>query len=358
MCRDRDASGLSAAAMVLVLASAVPVAGAEEASGPPAKPGPPKCNAAVPDGRVVNQVYNITDGENARCIASVRPAAKTAPVPVLFWFHGAGGSAANCGMEGAADPPHTTLGQLALAHGFALVCGEAIQWTSGGSPPAPGPPAHVPADCLACFASHGCKPGAGCDECVAQRAQRPCSHICAPEHVPFPTAQHTFCKDHKTNTRAVVSTPSPVEVSASTMRESFGGVCDSCHGGQWLIPEVITTTSGPKCAPADSPENVYMANALSILAAAEHPNGGKVYDTTRVFTSGCSMGSAFSTFASNCLYSTLPKGSISAFATHSSKSFPVQRRFCLSLLAYCCLHPELTCANDCAQPVSRKGVTA
>jgi hypothetical protein len=321
---------LTAAAMqvlvVLLASTAWPVARAEEASGP-SKPGPPKCNAAVPDGRVVNQIYNITDGENARCIAAVRPAAATAPVPVLFWFHGAGGSAANCGMEGAADPPHTTLGQLALAHGFALVCGEAIQWTSGGPPPTPDPPVHVPADCLACFASHGCKPGPGCDECVVKRAQRPCSHICAPEHVPFPIAQHTFCKDHKTNTHPVVPTPSPAGASASTTRESFGGVCDACNGGQWLIPEVITTTSGPKCALADSPENVYMANALSILAAAKHPNGGKVYDTTRVFTSGCSMGSAFSIFASNCLYSTLPKGSISAFATHSSKSFLVQHSF-------------------------------
>jgi hypothetical protein len=31
------------------------------------------------------------------------------------------------------------------------------------------------------------------------------------------------------------------------------------------------------------------------------------------------MGSAFSIFAANCLYSTLPKGTISAFATHSSE---------------------------------------
>ena len=105
----------------------------------------------------------------------------------------------------------------------------------------------------------------------------------------------------------------------SSTRESAGGPCDSCNGGQWLIPEVITTSSGPKCELADTLENVYITNALSVLAAAEHPNGDKVYDTTRVFTSGCSMGSAFSIFASNCLYSTLPKGSISAFATHSSK---------------------------------------
>lgn len=241
-------------------------------------------------------------------VAVVRPAAETAPVPVLFWFHGAGGSAANCGMAGSADAPHTTLGQLALAHGFALVCGEAIQWTPpGGPPPAPGPPGHVPADCLACFASHGCKPGAGCDECVVKRAQGPCTHICEPEHVPFPLAQHTFCKDHVDAAAASAAAP------------SLGGVCDSCHGGQWLIPDVQTTASGPKCAPGDSVENVYMANAIAALEAATHPGGGKVFDTTRVFTSGCSMGSAFSIFAANCLYSTLPKGTISAFATHSSE---------------------------------------
>ena len=43
-----------------------------------------------------------------------------------------------------------------------------------------------------------------------------------------------------------------------------------------------------------------------------------VYDTSRVFSSGCSMGSAFSIFISNCLYGSLPKGHITAFATHST----------------------------------------
>merc|ERR1719238_1343096 len=42
-----------------------------------------------------------------------------------------------------------------------------------------------------------------------------------------------------------------------------------------------------------------------------------VYDTKRLFTSGCSMGSAFSGYISNCLRNENP-AQISAFATHST----------------------------------------
>jgi hypothetical protein len=225
---------------------------------------------------------------------------------VLFWFHGAGGSAAHCGSAPSHDAPHTTLAQLALAHGFALICGEAIQWTPPGGPapaPAPGP---VPANCLACFKSHGgsCTPGTpSCDGCIAKNAQRACTHVCEPEHVPFRSAQRAFCRDK------------PEETSAAP---AFGGVCDACHGGQWLIPDIQTAATGPKCSPADTLDNVYMANAVSLLSGAKHSGGGSIYDTTRIFTSGCSMGSAFSIFAAACLLESTPHGTISAFATHST----------------------------------------
>ena len=41
------------------------------------------------------------------------------------------------------------------------------------------------------------------------------------------------------------------------------------------------------------------------------------YDTSRLFTSGCSMGSAFSIYTSQCIEHN-HKGSITAFATHST----------------------------------------
>ena len=221
---------------------------------------------------------------------------------------GAGGNGGNCGGEGSHDAPHTTLGQLALAHGFALVCGEAIQWTPQGPAPGPTPgpsPGPVPADCLNCFEAHGCRPGMppgphGCDQCVVQKAQRACSHTCMP--TPFGKAQHAFCHDH--NDHAVAP--------------AARGVCDKCHGGQWLIPDVQTTASGPKCAATDSLDVAYINNAIATLSKARHPDGSAVYDTSRVFSSGCSMGSAFSIFISNCLYGSLPKGHITAFATHST----------------------------------------
>merc|ERR1711907_364851 len=53
-------------------------------------------------------------------------------------------------------------------------------------------------------------------------------------------------------------------------------------------------------------------NALTELAKTP-----ETYDTTRVFTSGCSMGSAFSGYIGNCLKKWEPQH-ISAFATHST----------------------------------------
>jgi hypothetical protein len=50
--------------------------------------------------------------------------ARSTPLPILFWFHGAHGSAAGCGENPLAD--------LATHHGFALVCGEAVQAFAGG----------------------------------------------------------------------------------------------------------------------------------------------------------------------------------------------------------------------------------
>jgi hypothetical protein len=84
------------------------------------------------------------------------------------------------------------------------------------------------------------------------------------------------------------------------------------HGGQWNIPAKITDTTGTPCSDSDSVEVGYMKNALAHLAKSP-----ETYDTSRVFTSGCSMGSAFSGYIGNCLKKWEPQ-QISAFATHST----------------------------------------
>merc|ERR1712039_707727 len=130
------------------------------------------------------------------------------PMPILWWFHGAGGNAAHCGNM-------RDLLNLAESTGFAFVCGEATQ-------------------------------------------------------------------------------------------NVFG------HGGEWNIPAKITDNTGTPCEKKDSVEVGYMKNALAHFA--QSPD---VYDTSRVFTSGCSMGSAFSGYIGNCLKTWNPQ-QISAFATHST----------------------------------------
>lgn len=154
------------------------------------------------------QVVKFSDGKYQRCMSLITPASARKPMPILWWFHGAGGNAAHCGMQ-------RDLVQLAESEGFALICGEATQ-------------------------------------------------------------------------------------------NVFG------HGGQWNIPAKITDKTGTPCSNADSVEVGYMKNALAYLAKSPEK-----YDVSRVFTSGCSMGSAFSGYMGNCLKKWEPQ-QISAFATHST----------------------------------------
>jgi len=163
----------------------------------------PKCSVGSrPDGHVLT----VEDGTGtSRCAAVITPA-RSSPLPVLFWFHGAHGSAAGCG-----DHP---LAQLAVHHGFALVCGEAVQ---------------------------------------------------------------------------------------------------SAMGGQWKFPDVINNSTCNPCEPGkDSYDLTYLRNVGEQLAAEPEK-----YDTSRLFFSGCSQGSAFSFYSGSCTKQ-LFKDRVSAFATHST----------------------------------------
>jgi len=84
------------------------------------------------------------------------------------------------------------------------------------------------------------------------------------------------------------------------------------NGGQWNIPATITDETGTPCGSSDSVEPGYMQAMLNHLKQSP-----ETYDTNRLFTSGCSMGSAFSGYISNCLRNENPQ-QISAFATHST----------------------------------------
>jgi len=158
----------------------------------------PQCSVNGVSG---GEVVTLSDGKNQRCMSLITPTSAPKPMPVLFWFHGSGGNAGHCG--------NSELVQLAEKHGFALICGEAVD-------------------------------------------------------------------------------------------------------GQWDIPAIITDQTGTPCDSSDSVEPGYMQ---AILKHMDESSG--TYDTSRLFTSGCSMGSAFSGYMANCLKNWDPQ-QISAFATHST----------------------------------------
>ena len=150
---------------------------------------------------------------------STKAEASPAPLPVLLWFHAASGHA-QCDtsqrMLTAVDPPYTSLPSLALAHGFALVCMEALQLVH--------PP---PSACSVCVARAGCSPGtpgqhAACQDCVAQHATASCATACAndgPDNMGkswFNNARRAFCD--------------PLDVASGA--------------GSWIIPEVMTEATG------------------------------------------------------------------------------------------------------------------
>lgn len=187
-----------------------------ESPGPQVQP--PQCSLApwlhAEDGYVVS---NITDGTNTRCYSVIAPASAKTPMPVLFWFHGSGGSAKGCGLETDDQRVDHSLALEAVKNGFALVCGEATQYeiTPGGA-----------------------------------------------------------------------------------------------GGGQWDIPEIMTDATGTPCDSSDSVDVNYMTAVLDSLGQAG------TFDMKHLYTSGCSMGSAFSSYSSTCM-----RGlghSIPAFATHST----------------------------------------
>jgi hypothetical protein len=110
----------------------------------------------------------------------------------------------------------------------------------------------------------------------------------------------------------------PQELIDAAEKHGFALICGEATqdvfgpGGQWNIPEKITDETGTPCASSDSVEVGYWQSILEHLQQSP-----ETYDVSRLFTSGCSMGSAFSGYSANCLKQWDPS-QISAFATHST----------------------------------------
>merc|ERR1712039_453800 len=126
----------------------------------------PTCSV---NGAADGNVVTFSDGTYQRCMAVITPSSSPKPMPILWWFHGAGGNAAHCG---------NMRDMLSLAE------------STGPSPSPSGPPAA----CQKCFLD-GCpnlhKAGsAACQTCVESH-QGSCAGSCAP--YPFKQAISWFC---------------------------------------------------------------------------------------------------------------------------------------------------------------------
>jgi len=101
------------------------------------------------------------------------------------------------------------------------------------------------------------------------------------------------------------------------------------RGGSWAVPEIQTNVTGTKCDASEAVEGfnsnvdiIYMQNVLKNLIGRSD-----TFDMKRIYTAGCSMGSAFSEFISTCLHQWANENDprkeytqigISGFATHST----------------------------------------
>lgn len=84
------------------------------------------------------------------------------------------------------------------------------------------------------------------------------------------------------------------------------------YAGLWNFPEVQTDETGPKCDPEESLDNQYFINLIEELD--QHPN---MFDTSRIFTHGCSSGSGVSLWQGTCFHERYPDRQI-AMAPHST----------------------------------------
>lgn len=103
-----------------------------------------------------------------------------------------------------------------------------------------------------------------------------------------------------------------IVVCAEALQGVFRG-----GGGYWSLPEIVTDGTGNECNHTNphAPGGADLSYMLAMLEKFEHEP--KIYDVSRLFFAGCSMGSHFSMYVSTCIKQKYPQR-VSAFATHSS----------------------------------------
>lgn len=261
-------------------------------------PSAPSCSINSDAGSMqATKVFNFKAGGYDRCTALLVPPNAGKSLPILFVAHGAGGNAH--GFPKMKDQAGgNTWGDVALKHGFAVVGVEALQFSTSPSPPSPpsppappgppGTPAPVAADCVQCFVDAGCKAGATCDSCCKAQQQN-CAQTCMKNRVPFSDAEAAVC-------------------GSANLSETEA----SWHGGQWLLPEVQNDTTGIVCD-ATNAEIAYFTAAIDALKNYD----GATLDTSRIFFTGCSMGSALTVWAAQCFHAQMPTA-VTAFGTQST----------------------------------------
>ena len=82
---------------------------------------------------------------------------------------------------------------------------------------------------------------------------------------------------------------------------------DGWNGGQWLIPEIQTDETGIKCDVQTERDAAYIVNAIKSLEYLG-------VNTSAIFFTGCSMGSAMTVWIAQCMHKRTP-AAVSAFAS-------------------------------------------
>ena len=263
----------------------------------------PICSINLPDSSedVLSQsrVIEVSDGTNNRCASVVIPDVDEADqkLPILFDFHGAGGNAANypgnkSGLEGSSWADIAADGQ------FALVGGEALQFTNDDRRLQD---IKVTPDCVECFVDAGClKDMEKCSDCMDKNRDN-CARSCMP--APFPYAKEAICGKQEDE-----------EDKYREDKEDEDDIARAWIGGLWQIPEVQNDETGIVCDWENNVDLLYITAVLEELETMEDSDGNLLFDTDRVFVTGCSMGSAFTIFVTQCLHQQNPDR-VSAFAT-------------------------------------------
>jgi len=102
---------------------------------------------------------------------------------------------------------------------------------------------------------------------------------------PFPYAKEAICGKQEDE-----------EDKYREDKEDEDDIARAWIGGLWQIPEVQNDETGIVCDWENNVDLLYITAVLEELETMEDSDGNLLFDTDRVFVTGCSMGSAFTIF--------------------------------------------------------------